>query len=143
MSDEGISKHIRQTLTPIGELVDGLDLVEPVPDTSPQNERPEEPRDRLEPGDYELAHGGTRDEACAVDANCERGRPDDWFEVHYAAEAVTIHFCARHALPAEALITLGGWRARDVPDGLRLLERGGARALPKVERDGGVSEKGG
>jgi hypothetical protein len=105
----------------------GEEMGEPIVDvdTSPQNDKPEPYPDE-----------------CAVAANCETGKPDDWFEVHYSATGQVFHFCARHALPAEALMTLGGWRGCDIPDALRLLERGGARALPNVARDGGVTERG-
>ena len=67
-----------------------LGELEPAPDTDRENERPC-------PGSFEISHGGTRGEDCAVDANCERGEPDDWFEVHYSATAEVLHFCARHA----------------------------------------------
>lgn len=113
--------------------------VEPELDTEPNNDKPELDvaiEQRQAADGYAVSHGGTRGEDCSVDAHCERGKPEDWFEVHYASSGEVFHFCARHALAAEALMTLGGWRARDVPEGLRLLERGGARALPKLEHVG-------
>lgn len=103
--------------------------LEPAPDTEPENEKPVP---ELERADYQTSHGGSRGEDCAVEANCDRGTPDDWFEVHYPRTGEIFHFCKRHAFAAEALVTLGGWRARDVPEGLRMLERGGARALPTL-----------
>ncbi|HUL81653.1 MAG TPA: hypothetical protein VL131_05900 [Gammaproteobacteria bacterium] len=104
------------------------------PKTDPQNDRPSELElaieQRHQAEGFAVAHGGTRHEDCDVDAHCERGNPDDWFEVHYAASGQVVHFCARHALAAEALVSLAGWRAVDVAAGLRILERGHGSSLP-------------
>lgn len=95
---------------------------EPPPDTNPDNGPPlslvagessYSTITRKPLGDYE----------CSVASNCTGGTEDEWFEVHYAATGEVFHFCKRHALAAEVLVTLGGWRARDIPEGLRMIER--------------------
>jgi hypothetical protein len=71
--------------------------------------------------------GAVADESkCAVDAKCVELAHDapEWFEVIYASTGQIIRFCPRHALAAEALMTMAGWRGVDVPRALRLLEQG-------------------
>lgn len=117
----------------------GSATLEPPPDTERNLEPPSVPPPPPHPSDFTTAHGGTRGEDCAVDSKCVRGDESEWFEVHYAATGEVFHFCARHALAAEALVMLGGWRARDVPDGLRMLdglERARAREAVELKHVG-------
>jgi len=58
--------------------------------------------------------------ACAVEHTRCVGLDEDGFDVIYARDAQTIHFCARHALAAEALTMFAGFPG---PEVVRLLKR--------------------
>lgn len=58
--------------------------------------------------------------ACAVEHMRCVGLDEDGFDVIYARDATTIHFCARHALAAESLTMFAGFPG---PEVVRLLKR--------------------
>jgi hypothetical protein len=77
-------------------------------------------------GDLRGAGDAGDESKCAVHVNCVElmHNAPEWFEVIYASTGQIIRFCPRHALAAEALVSMGGWRGIDVPRALRLLEQG-------------------
>lgn len=61
---------------------------------------------------------------CSVQSHCTEGPEDQWFQVVEAHTNVTTHFCPRHALCAELLVSVMGHLGSECPELIRLVERG-------------------
>ena len=75
---------------------------------------------------------------CAVDVPRCVGLDEEGFAVIDGSAGIEIHFCARHALAAEALVSYAGFRGAVVPALLRRLdsEGDGPELTEAPEREG-------